>query len=276
MKAMTVTTNSLGQRASTLDESRRAQIERWVHLVRLLVSRDLRVRYRGSVLGYLWSMMNPLLYMSILSFVFSHLMKFNLHNFPMFILSGILAWNLFAQSVGIGVNSIVANGSLLKKVRVPATIFPAASVGSCVVNFALALIPFTIIGLITGLQFTPWILTLPIILLPFVLFAFGAALFVSSLNVNFRDVGHTLEPILQIVFYATPIIYPLQSLPERYRGLAQLNPLAHFVTQLRRIMYDGLPPEPAKVALLYALAALALVIGGVVYKRLRNGFVYNV
>lgn len=276
MKDMPTTANRIAPRASTLDEGRRAQAGRWLQLVRLLVFRDLRVRYRGSVLGYLWSMMNPLLYMTILSFVFSHLMKFNQQNFPMFLLSGILGWNLFAQSIGIGVNSIVANGPLLKKVKVPATIFPAASVASCLVNFTLALIPFVIIGLATGLSFSPWILTLPVILVPYMLFAFGVTLLVASLNVSFRDVGHTLEPILQIVFYGTPIIYPMTSLPERYLPMAKLNPLAHFITQIRRVMYEGLPPEISEIAILYALAGLALVVGGLVYRRLRHGFVYNV
>lgn len=248
----------------------------WASLIALLVQRDLRVRYRGSFLGYLWSMMNPLLYMGILSFVFAHIMKFNIEHFPMFILSGILAWNLFAQSLSIGVHSIVANGALLRKVKVPATIFPAASVCSCLVNFTLALFPFIVISLATGLKLTGWIFMIPLILIPFLLFVFGVTLLLGSLNVSFRDVGHTLEPLLQMVFYATPVLYPIESLPERYRSLAMLNPMAHFVTEIRGVLFYGTPPSAQKLAALAGIAVLSLGLGGFVYRRMRNGFVYNV
>lgn len=255
---------------------RKKAIRQWVSLVLLLVQRDLRVRYRGSVLGYMWSMMNPLLYMLILSFVFSHLTKFELKNFPMFILSGILAWNLFAQGLGLGVHSIVANGALLRKVKVPATIFPAAGVCSCLVNFLLALVPFVLIGAVTGLDFSWWTLFLPVVLLPYLLFIFGLSLGVASLNVSFRDVGHTMEPILQIVYFASPIFYPIESLPAKYQTILSFNPMVHYVGEIRNLLYAGAPPHLARVALLYGMAFASLAVGGFIYKKMRNGFVYNV
>ena len=102
----------------------------WIDLVYMLVKKELKVRYKGSVIGYLWSMLNPLLFMIILSFVFSHVMKFKKDNYSLFILSAILVWNLFSQGVSLGTGSILGNASLMKKVKIPATIFPAASVGS--------------------------------------------------------------------------------------------------------------------------------------------------
>lgn len=250
-------------------------MQTWVDLVRLLVLRDLRVRYRGSVLGYLWSMMNPLLYMGILSFVFAHLMRFKIENFPLFILSGILSWNLFQQSLSVGVHSIVANGSLLRKVRVPASLFPAVSVCSVLVNFVLALGPFIIIALLTGLQLTGWIFLLPVIVLPYVVFIYGISLVLASLNVSFRDIGHTLEPLLTMLFYGTPIVYPMTSLPEQYQKIVMLNPVAHFVGAFRDVLFEGRSPGSTTVVLLFALAVASLVIGISVYRSQRDSFVYN-
>lgn len=219
--------------------------------------------------------MNPLLYMGILSFVFAHLMRFKIEHFSLFILSGILSWNLFQQSLSVGVHSIVANGSLLRKVQVPASLFPAVSVCSVLVNFALALGPFIIIALVTGLQLTAWIFLLPVIVLPYVLFIYGISLVLSSLNVSFRDIGHTLEPLLTMLFYATPIVYPMASLPEKYQNIAMLNPVAHFVVAFRDVLFDGRSPSSETLALLFAFAVVSLLIGIFAYRSQRDSFVYN-
>ncbi len=251
------------------------QLRTWIDLVSLLVVRDLRVRYRGSFLGYLWSMMNPLLYMIVLSFVFSHIMKFQIEHYPVFVLSGILTWNLFHQSVGSGVHSVVNNGALLRKVRVPESIFPAASVCSMLVNFLLALIPFAIIATATGVKLTPWVLLVPLLLVPYVLFIFGASLFFSTLNVRFRDVGHVMEPLLQITFYATPVVYPESTLPESYRRLIELNPLTHFLRGFRSVLFYGEAPSWSSVVPTIAIALVMLLIGGSLFYSRRDRFVYD-
>ena len=253
------------------------EIKRSGNLLWLLVLRDLRVRYRGSLLGYLWSMMNPLLFMAVLSFVFSHLMRFkSIENFSAFLLSGILVWNLFGQSVGAGVNSIVANGALLRKVKVPIMVFPAAVVGSVFINFCLALIPYFFLAMWGGVKPTIWLLSLPFLLLPFVVFTYGITVFVASLNVRFRDVGHVMEPALQILFYATPIVYPLSILPEKYHVFAWLNPITPFVTNARAVLYEGGAPAFGSVAVTYGLAVVALMLGASVYRKMRYTFVYHV
>ena len=245
-------------------------------LVWLLVQRDLRVRYRGSVLGYLWSMMNPLLTMIILTFVFSHLMKFKIDNFAMFILSGLLTWNLFHQGLMIGVNSILANGGLLRKVKVPAAIFPLASVASVLVNFVLAFVPFFLVAFATGLKITPWILLTPVLLLPLLIFTYGAALCLASLNVLFKDVSHILDPILTTAFYATPIVYPVSVLPEKYANLLMFNPIAHFIETLRAVLYNGVAPNLNSVFMIFILAAISLIIGLITYRMTRDKFIYYI
>ena len=257
----------------TSSRNREARI--WLDLVLLLVQRDLRVRYRGSFLGYIWSMMNPLLYMVILTFVFRHLMRFEVKNLALFILSGILGWNLFQQSLVIGVNSIVANGALLRKVKVPSTLFPAASVCSVLVNFLLALAPYLIIAIATGGPLTAWVLALPIVLIPYLAFIFGLVLLVASLNVTYRDVGHVLEPLLTMAFYATPIVYPADRLPGVYRRILDFNPLTHFLALIRNCLYDGQPPSLITLGIVCLLALVSLGIGAVVYRKNRGQFIYN-
>lgn len=251
------------------------RLKTWLDLVTLLVLRDLRVRYRGSVLGYLWSMMNPLLYMSILTFVFSHIVRFKVEHYAAFVLSGILVWNLFSQSVGGGAHSIVNNGALLRKVKVPKSIFPAAAVCSVLVNFVLALVPYAIIATVTGLTLTPWLLLLPVLLVPYVIFVYGMALFVGSLNVRFRDVGHVIEPLLAITFYATPVIYPPEELPEQYRQLLDLNPMTHFVGAFRSILYYGQAPSAATVGAALFSALVAALLGVSLYRLKRDRFIYE-
>ncbi len=250
-------------------------LAKWKDLVILLVQRDLRVRYRGSFLGYVWSMMNPLLYMAILSFVFSHLMRVKIENYAAFILSGTLTWNLFHQSLMIGVNSILGNGALLRKVQVPAALFPAVSVCSVLVNFVLALGPYVLIALATGVQLTPWILALPLVIVPYLIFIYGLALFVGTMNISFRDVGHTLEPLLTMLFYASPIVYPVEMLPESYRKLLWLNPMTPFLTEMRSLLFYGRAPSAQGMTLIFALAFAAFVLGVLVYRKNRDGFVYN-
>lgn len=258
-----------------LKQSAQRKITIWVELISLLVGRDLKVRYRGSFFGYLWSMANPLFYMIILSFVFSHVMKFKIPNFPLFILSGILTWNLFHQSLSIGVNSILANGSLLKKVQVPAAIFPAASVASVFVNFCLSMIPYILLSFYYTRSANPTILLLPFILIPFILFIYGVVLAISALNVSFRDIGHVLEPVMQALFYATPIVYPANELPEKVRELVNLNPMTHFVRAFREILFEQITPSLAQYALLYALALASICIGYSVFQKRRHRFIYE-
>lgn len=247
----------------------------WLDLTILLVQRDLRVRYRGSFLGYCWSMLNPLLYMIILSLVFSHIVRIKMDAFAIFILSGIMGWNLFQQSIAIGINSIVANGHLLRKVPIPAFLFPAASVLGVLVNFLLSFIPFLLVATVLSKIPNLSLLALPMVVVPFLTFIFGIVLALSSLNVRFRDIGHSMEPILQILFYATPIVYPLSSIPEKYHIFFKLNPLTHYVGAIRSILFENQVPSAKAIALLYVLAAFALSVGIYIHRKLRDKFIYN-
>ena len=261
-----------GGNAVTKSESK---TKLWLGLVLLLVKKELKVRYKGSVFGYMWSMLNPLLYMCVLAFVFSHMMRFKTENYTLFILTGILAWNIFLQGVVLGSSSIVNNASLLKKVRVPATIFPAASVGSCLVNFLLAMVPFLIISLAITKSVPFYIVLVPLVLIPYAVFVFGIGLTLGSLNVMFRDISHMLEPILNMVFYATPIIYPPETIPERFRWLLNANPIATYIKVIRALLYERELPDATSIVLIFVFALVSLGCGLFVHSRTKNKFIYR-
>lgn len=219
-------------------------------------------------------MLNPLLTMAILGFVFSHLMRFDVPNYTLFLLSGILAWNLFSQGLVMGTNSILGSASLLKKVKVPATVFPAAVVGSVLVNFVLALIPYFIISIYMGLKPGIGLIALPVVLLPLLLFTYGAGLLLASLNVRFRDVSHVLEPITSMLFYGTPILYPIDRLPEKFQALVWLNPMSSYIEAIRQSMFEGVIPSLALTGRLYLMAGVMVLIGYGVYRKMSKTFVF--
>jgi len=245
-----------------------------LELVKLLIRRDLKVRYRGSFLGYLWSMLNPLLMMTVMTVVFSHAMRVDLPNYPIYILSGLLAWNMFSQSINLGVRSFVDNAALLKKVRIPSWIFSSATIGSAFVHACFAFVPYIVIALATGFSFSVGLLQLPLVMLLFYLFVQGVVLMIATLNVFFRDVGHVVEPILQIVFYASPVLYPVSALPEKYRVLLDFNPVSHYLRGFRSALYSFPILTVADWSAMAAISAFSLFLGSWVYNRGRDRFLY--
>lgn len=245
-------------------------------LVRQLVRRELTVKYRGSILGYLWSMLNPLLYMLILSFVFGHFMK-GIPNYNLFILSGILAWNMGAQSISMATHSLVNNSSLLRKVKVSHWVFQLVPICSSFINFCLALIPFSIIYALSGRQTPAYLFLLPVFLILYFIFLLGIGLILGVLNVFFRDVGHMLEPVLQLCFYATPIIYDRRApnIPEWVAQALSLNPFTWYIEAIKSGLYGG-AAEHSLTAIFYLsiFSALSVLIGSAVYIKARRRFAF--
>jgi lipopolysaccharide transport system permease protein len=250
------------------------QLKIFKEIIFLLVQKDLRVKYRGSFLGYLWSVMSPLLQMTVLAFVFSHLMRFEVEYFPLFLLSGILVWNFIHQSITTGTHSIVNNAGLVRRVKLSASVFPIACIGTSFITFYFSLIPFLLISLYLGKEIQFHILLLPVLFLPLIGFVAGVALFLASINVRFRDVGHILDPVLSLFFYGTPIIYPLEVLPPHYQSLLMFNPFVHFVVPIRAVMFENRWPMTMEVVFMLAISSFALLIGIFTYRRLKNEFIF--
>ncbi|RZM17918.1 MAG: ABC transporter permease [Pedobacter sp.] len=223
------TFDSIAKRALSSDVRIKSRLH-YVSLVSILVRRELKVKYRGTFLGYAWSMLNPLLTMLVITVVFQHFNK-GTPDYNLFVLSGILAWNLAAQTITLGTQAIVNAQGLLKKVKLPIWIFPMVPLGASATNFALSLVPFSIFFMISGRPLSHhWYLFIPVFLI-FVVFLCGISLLLSSLNVFFRDIGHTLDPIMSLFFYASPIVYDRHggNFSEKIVMLLGLNPFTHFI-----------------------------------------------
>lgn len=244
-------------------------------LVVLLVARDLKVRYRRSTLGFLWTMLQPLLMMSILSAVFSYAFRVDLPGYPVYVLSGLLFWNFFSQSVVSSMNSLRANANLLTKVPVPKAVFPLAVVLSGLINLLFALVPLLALLFATGHRLSPALLFLPVAVAIAGLFTIGAGLLLSPLAAFFTDVLELVGVVLMLLMYATPIFYPEAIVPERYRFLLALNPLRAVLELFRTPIYRGALPSLGEVALAFGLALLSLALGIAAFRRASDRIVLH-
>ena len=250
------------------------EVRQYHELIWALALKELRVRYKRSVLGFVWALLNPLLMMLVLTVVFGTLMRFHLPHYSIFLLSMLLPWTFFAQCLSYSVESIVANGELLKKVRIAKMVFPLAAVVSNIINFLLSMIPLFL--LILAVRFPvhwTWIY-LPVPMLGLFFFTQGVAFIFATVNVFYRDVSHIIQIILQAWFYFSPIIYSLDFVPARYRWLFKLNPLLYVLNGFRLSIYYGLLPSLPSMALSLGFGIVLLAIGFAVFRRYERSFVY--
>jgi len=245
-------------------------------LIWALAIKELHVRYKRSALGFVWSLLHPLLMMIVLAIVFSTMMRFPIKGYAVFLMSALLPWTFLSQVLSYGAESIVTNGELLKKVYISKAVFPMAAVVSNVINFLLSLIPLLI--LVLALRFPlhlTWIY-LPVPMLGLVLFALGCTFFVSAANVFFRDIAHIVQIVLQAWFYVSPVIYSLDFVPERYRWFFRLNPMLYILNGFRHGIYYGMLPSVQSAAMSVLVGVVALALGYAFFRRHEDTFVYYV
>jgi len=252
-----------------------AELLRYRQLVAMLVVRELKVRYKRSVLGLLWTMLNPLLLMVVYTVVFATIMRTAERNFAIFVLSGLLPWLFFSVSLVQGLNSILANQELIRKIRIPQAVFPLSVVGSNLVNFALSLLPLLLLMAVLRQPIRPALLFLPVAMLVVAIFTTGATLLLATFTVFFRDVRHLTEVLLQMLLYLSPVFYNLQVLPQRdawwfhaLQLVLRLNPLSYLFALVRDPIFYGRLPAAQVVGISVAAAALLLVLGFAVFQRL--------
>jgi ABC-type polysaccharide/polyol phosphate export permease len=243
------------------------EIYRYRDLVLALVARELKVRYRRSALGFTWTMLQPLLMMLVLQVVFSSLFRFQLANYPVYAMAGILFWNFFSQSVVSSMNSLRGNALLLKKVPVPKAVFPIATVASGVINMVFALIPLLLILVITGHPLTPALLFLPVAILLAALFTLGAGLLLSPLSIFFNDIVEMITVVLSVLMYLTPIFYPKEIVPEKMRWIVRFNPLRSILEVFRDPIYYGKVPPWSHLTVSCLIVLVALGVGAWAFRK---------
>jgi len=249
---------------------------RYRELIWALALKELRVRYKRSVLGFLWALLNPALLMVVLTLVFGTIMRFSIDHYAVFLLSMLLPWTFFSQSLAYSVESIVGNGDLLKKVRVARLVFPVAAVVSNIINFLLSLLPLMLLIVLMRFPLHWTWLYLPIPMVGLFLFTTGAAFFFATINVFYRDVSHIVQILLSAWFYFSPVIYSLDFVPAKYRWAFQLNPMVYVLNGFRLGIYYGMLPSPQSVVMSVACGVIALLMGFAVFRRYQNSFVYYV
>lgn len=245
-------------------------------LVLQLIARTVKTRYKRSVLGVAWTMINPLLTMLVLTLVFSTILRFDTGGYAIFVLSGLLIWNFFAQSTTAAMGDLIWSGGLVGRIYLPKSAFSVAAIGTALVNLGLALIPYTLIALALGTHPSwTWIL-LPLPALMIALLALGVGLGLSAAAVYFPDVMPTYEVLLMAWMYLTPVIYPLHILPAGVQQLLRLNPVYYPMTVFRALMVDGVLPSTADVALGLTSGMAALLMGWWVFTRRSREMAYRV
>ena len=254
----------------------RFEIQQYMPLVKELVRRDLKVKYRRSFLGYLWSLMNPLLMMCVLTAVFSHFFRFDIPNYPLYLIIGQVWFAFFSEATSRAMGSILGNGALLKKVYLPKFVFPMASVFSSLNNMLFSVVAIFIVMLATGISFSISQLLLPVPILFMLIFSMGVAFILSSLAVYFRDMFHLYGVFLTILNYATPIFYPISVVPENIRPLLMLNPLYHYIDYCRQILIQGSVPGIEETALCLIISVVTFGAGLVIFRKMQKKFLLYV
>jgi len=235
------------------------------HLVVELVIRDIKVRYKRSVLGIAWTMLSPLLNMLAMTWVFSLVMRMDVKNFPVYFLTGSIFWAFFAGATSHAASLTIDAAEITKRVYIPRSVFVVSAVGVALVNLCLSLVPLFLIILFTGFPIHASWLFVPVSILIGALFTTGVGLVVFTLASRFVDIKETYLVLVGAWFFVTPIVYTQAMVPERFRFIVRYNPMTYLVEVFRAPLYDGWLPGPNTLAFAALAAISALAIGWLFY-----------
>ncbi len=249
---------------------------RYRDLIGQLIARSVKVRYKRSFLGVAWTMVNPLLTMAVLTLVFANIFRFPGQDYALHVLSGLLIWNFFAQSTTAAMNDLVWSGGLLGRIFVPKAAFAVSALGTGLINLVLALGAYVIIALALGASLPATILLLPLPIFLAGLFTLGVALMVSTAAIYFPDTVPMYEVLLTAWMYLTPVIYPVEVLPEDLRAILRLNPLYPLVTSFREVLIEGRFPDGGTLLSSLAVSIGMLLLGWLIFTRKAREYAYRI
>ena len=241
-----------------------------------LVSRDIRIKYRRSVLGVLWTLLNPLLMMIILSVVFSNLFKFDVENFPLYLLSGQIVFNFYSESTSSAMSAITGNAALIKKVYVPKYLFVISRVFSSFINLMASFTALLLVMMAMRSELHWTVMLSPIPLMLLVLFSLGVGMILSAVTVKFRDIMHLYSVFLTALTYLTPVIYPMSILPGWLYKIVMLNPLTNILMMFRDVMINNMVFSIGQLIVAVVETVVFLIIGFYVFYRNQDQFILNI
>lgn len=250
-----------------------AAVKKYNFLIQQLVLRDFKTKYKRSVLGVFWSFLNPFLTMSVQYIIFSRAFNRDIPNYAVYLLVGIVSFNYFKEACDTALVSIENNANLIKKVYVPKYIYPLTKLLSSTVNLGISLLPLLIMILVTGVKIQKSAVLALYFLFCLVVFSLGVGLLLSSSMVFFRDTFFLWNVLTMLWMYGTPIFYPDDILPDKFRFILQLNPLYHFMKNTRLCILGGISPEPAVYVQCLLIALAALLVGALIFRRTQDRFI---
>lgn len=241
-----------------------------------LVSRDFKLKYRRSILGVLWSVLNPLLMMVVLTAVFSFMFRFNIENYPLYLILGNILFALVSDATNESMHSIISASSLIKKIKIEKAVFPIEKVLFQLVNFAISLVAVICVMIYFKIAPTVNLVFLPLLLLYVMLFSIGLGMILSALAVFFRDVIHLWGVVMTAWMYATPIFYPIEQLVGWMQQAMSFNPIYHYITYFRDIVMWNIRPSLSENIICLVMGLVSLAIGILVFKKSENRFILYV
>jgi ABC-type polysaccharide/polyol phosphate export permease len=243
-------------------------------VLKSLVVKDIKLKYKNSILGYFWSLLHPIIYIGIFYIVFSKAFPM-VDNYALYVISGILFWTFFATASSQMTGAIVSSAAILKSVFIPGYFFPLSLLFSGLINLFLSLIPFFVIMVLLGAEINFHLLSLIPIIALFATFTYGFSLILSTLNVYYRDVSMLWMSLSPALFYATPVAYTIDIIPEKYRTIYMLNPMTHYLEAIHHVIYNGQWVTWHEMLIMTGIALLTMFIGHNIYTKLEKGFVSN-
>lgn len=241
-------------------------------LLKTSISKDVRGKYKNSVLGVIWSFLNPLLQIAVYAIVFPLIMRSNLPNYTVFLCCGLIPWNFFSTATSRTSFTMIENGNIIKKVYFPREILPLSVVTSEAINFIISTIIILAFVLGYGMGLSKYIIFYPLILIVQYFLLIGISFIVSSVTVYFRDLQHFIGIALQLLFYATPIVYAPDSIPQNFQWILQYNPMTYIINGYRDIFYYQRMPDFSLLGIVLVISIALCIIGYFIFKKLQKRF----
>ena len=240
------------------------------------VKKDIRGKYKGSFLGVLWSFLNPLLMVLVYALVFPYIMRTNVDNYLVYLITGVIPWNFFTTCITTGCNCVWINGGIIKKVYFPREILPISVVAAGLINFLISCVIILLFVLFGGIGFSVQLLWLPLIAIIQSALSLGLLFILSAINVYVRDAEYIINFFITMLFYATPVLYSTSLFPEKFRWILYLNPMTTIINSYRDIFYYKTMPDLVSLLTVLAASIILTIIGALIFKKLKKGFAEEV
>lgn len=248
------------------------EIYEYRELLKTSVKKEIRGRYKNSFLGVIWSFLNPLLQIMVYAIVFPLILRNTQENYVIFLCCGLIPWTFFSTGINRSAFTIIENGNIVKKVFFPREILPISVITSEAVNFMISTIIILAFVILGGLGISKYIVFYPLILIVQYFLVLGISFIISSITVYLRDIQHFIGVLLQLLFYAAPVVYAPSSIPENFKWILNLNPMTYIINAYRDIFYNQVKPDFVGLGTILIVSILICVIGQFIFNKLQKGF----